>query len=101
MKYILLLLLTGCAMDWTTQAMESDSKQYREPLVMTKNYATIRVYWKTEDEIVKFCGGGNACALPVGEETYIYTVKPRSWNDSPRLRRLGHEVSHALGAKHE
>ncbi len=98
-----LVVMAGCAgVEWTTQAMETDSKQYAQPLKLTKNQAKIIVFWKEESEIGAFCGnGGNACALNVGDETYIYTPKPRGWNDSPRLRRLGHEVLHALGGKHE
>lgn len=98
-----LIVLAGCAgMEWTTMQMESDSKQYSEPLKLTKNRVTVTVYWKTAEELKKICGG-NGCAVPITSEgeCNIFTEKPRSWNSAPLQKRLGHEFLHCLGGQHE
>jgi len=96
-----LIVMAGCtAVEWTTQSMEADSKQYSQPLKLTKNRVTVTVYWK--DDIAKFCNNGaNACALLVEDECYIYIPKVSGWNNAPMQKRLGHELLHCLGGKHE
>jgi len=100
-----LIALAGCAgVEWTTQAMESDSIQYSNALKMTKNRVTVTVFWKDDSEIAKFCNnGGNACAVlnEHDAECIIYTPKPRSWNSATLQKRLGHEMLHCFGGKHE
>jgi hypothetical protein len=42
-----------------------------------------------------------ACAVDRGGYCIVYAVKPKDFNDVGALARLGHEVLHCLGGKHE
>lgn len=41
-----------------------------------------------------------ACAQREGDRCFVFTPKPRDFNDAGALARLGHEVFHCLGADH-
>lgn len=98
-----LAVMAGCAgIEYTTQEMESDSRHYTAPLKVETGRAIVNVLWVPLEQMPVYCGTGvKACAVPVGDEWFVYTEKPRSWNDSARLRRLGHEVLHSLNSRHE
>lgn len=98
-----LVVLAGCAgLEYTTQEAESDSKSYAAPLNVVKGRAIVNVLWVPLSQMELYCGkNANACAMQSGNEWFIYTEPPRSWNDSARLRRLGHEISHVFPGRHE
>lgn len=84
MRWVVLLLLCGCATPYT-------------PPSLTR--ACVNVRWSSPDEIKAACGVGNAGCWKLVEAT-IYTEKPDSFDD-PKVHILGHELMHALGARHE
>jgi len=97
-----LIGLAGCAVDLVSYAEENDSKHYSAPLSFSSGRAIVNVIWVPAERMREYCGPDQvACARPVSGEWLIYTEKPRSWNNTARLRRLGHEVAHALGSRHE
>lgn len=104
MKWLACLLLCGCAnMPLTDMAMETDSMQYAAPLKLKNGVeVTITVNYVPRENMQVFCRPKeNACINLLNDGRWIiYTEAPRSWNDSARLRRLGHEVLHALGEAH-
>lgn len=99
-----LAVMAGCAgLDYTTQAMESDSKAYAAPLNVSKGRAIVNVLWVPLNQISDYCGKeANACTYRLDSgEWQIVTEPPRSWNDSARLRRVGHELAHVFNGRHE
>lgn len=96
-----LMVLAGCAgIEYTTMALETDSRQYAAPLDMRANRVTVTVFWR--DDLTGYCQpGANACAQVTDAECFIYTPAPKSWNSAPLLKRLGHEFAHCLGGRHE
>lgn len=99
-----LAVMAGCAgLEYTTQEMESDSKSYAAPLNVVRGRAIVNVLWVPLSQMELYCGkNANACAMRMDNgEWQIVTEPPRSWQDSARLRRLGHELSHVFSARHE
>lgn len=99
--YAMCLLAAGCTgIELTTYQMENSSMHYAAPLVTDRNRVTVTVWWK--EDVTQSCPkGAMACAMLVDSECFVYAQKPRSWNDSVRLRTFGHEALHCLSATHE
>ena len=95
------LLASGCAgVELTSYAMENASMHYAAPLALDRNRVTVTVWWK--EDVSQSCpAGALACAMLVDNECFVYAQKPRSWNDSVKLRTLGHEILHCFGGEHE
>jgi hypothetical protein len=99
--YAMCLLAAGCTgIELTSYQMENSSMHYSQPLTMNRNRVTVTVFWR--EDVSQSCPtGAMACAMSVDNECFVYAQKPRSWNDSVRLRTFGHELSHCLSAEHE
>ena len=79
------------------------------PLPMTRDAdrqsACVSVRWSTPAQIIAACGldpvsgrPNQACYL---DGSIIVAPKPAGWGDEAALLSLGHELFHALGARHD
>lgn len=60
------------------------------------------VEWLSREKIKRVCPqGSHSCATVGLEMNRIYAVRPESWDDSPVIQLLGHEVLHNMGATHQ
>jgi hypothetical protein len=98
--YAMCLLAAGCTgIELTSYQMENASMHYTAPLVTDRNRVTVTVWWK--EDVSQSCPkGAMACTMLVDSECFVYAQKPR-WNDSVKLRTLGHEIMHCYGGQHE
>ena len=90
MRYILCLFLSGCA----------TNLEYISPPILTTICLTVN--WSTKEQIKEICSG-HACGevgFTGGGCSNIWVERPDSFGDEERLRLLGHEVLHSLGATH-
>lgn len=101
MTRVLLLILTllsasGCA------ALQQPAQPYVQPPKL--NSVTVVVLWASPEVIKARCGQGAAACSTVGrfdgDTAFILAPMPTSFSDDERLRLLGHELLHALGAMH-
>ena len=78
------------------------------PMALTRDadreMACVAVQWTPRDQIVNYCGRDNIYGLPnqacLMDGYRIVSPKPRDWNDETAMISLGHELYHALGARH-
>jgi hypothetical protein len=95
----LCLALSGCAVAPTGSS----------PMQLTrdtdKQMACVAVQWTPREEIANYCGrdpvyglSNQACLM---NGYTIVSRKPKDWNDEAAMISLGHELYHALGAKHD
>ena len=79
------------------------------PMVLTKDadrqLACVAVQWTPKEQIAGYCGRDNVYGLPnqacLVDGYRIVSPKPRDWNDEAAMVSLGHELYHALGARHD
>lgn len=69
----------------------------------TKTKVCVQVQWVTPQKAADICKGGSACWFPsaTGHHDLIVATQPKDFNDEWALMILGHELFHALGAKHD
>ncbi len=69
-----------------------------------RQLACVAVQWTPREQIVNYCGRDNVYGLPnqacLVDGYRIVSPKPRDWNDETAMISLGHELYHALGARH-
>lgn len=74
------------------------------PLPMTRDadrmHVSIVVQWATPEQIATMCKSERSMGCLIGDQL-IVTRKPTNWGDEAALLSLGHEVYHALGARHD
>jgi hypothetical protein len=95
MRLLPLLLLSGCAAPcmaphWTSQGIASEGD--------------IRLKWRvvTEQEAKAKCGNhAFGCAEVFPGLTLITISEGVGFEQECKLARLGHEVNHAMGARHD
>lgn len=71
----------------------------------TLDSVQITVVWVTPDRIHGTCGNEHAYACATvgtfdNPRSTIYAIRPNSFSDTVRVEALGHELLHALGARH-
>jgi hypothetical protein len=79
-----------------------------------RTFTSVQMHWVAASDINQVCsklgasdGSGDtytACALSDPQNPGvcdIYTVEPDSFDDTPNVTLLGHEMWHCLGAKHK
>jgi hypothetical protein len=104
MKWLAFLLLFGCY---------SITGYDQQPEMTKAGMAThldVNVVWvDSVDEVNRICPPqpnwmNVACARPKVDGDYskctIYALKPKDFNDVPKLAILGHELMHCTGAEH-
>ena len=95
-----MVALAGCSLPLVTNEEMMDSMWYTNPLNMPKDKVTVTVIWK--ENVAEACPvGAHACMRHSSDGCFIYTQKPKSWNDNVMLKRLGHELAHCFGGVHE
>jgi len=78
-------------------------------MVLTKDadrqLACVAVQWTPKEQIAGYCGRDNVYGLPnqacLVDGYMIISRKPTNWNDEAAMVSLGHELYHALGARHD
>lgn len=103
MRSLTLGLLFGVAL-FSAQAAD----RYPPSAKSTRTTVTVHVVWlenqKTVDAVCSTLAGGSPEGKIAGcyfeTNSTIYTVQPKSFNDTYWLSILGHEFWHALGAEH-
>lgn len=91
---LLIFMVTGCA--------TTEREFIQRP---TLNAVTIQVVWFDSEATLRGCPAGTHACATVGTlsnpYSFMYLVKPRSWDDRERICNAGHELMHALGGTHE
>ncbi len=78
-------------------------------MVLTKDadrqLACVAGQWSPKEQIAGYCGRDNVYGLPnqacLVDGYMIISRKPQGWNDEAAMVSLGHELYHALGARHD
>lgn len=79
-----------------------DQKYSAPPAI---NQVALTVVWVDAAKIAEVCKNQHAYACATigsaqNPASTIYAMEPRSFSDNVRVEALGHELLHALGAKH-
>jgi len=102
--------LLGVVVAWSIAfAQETVNwKPYTVYVEPNKTTATLRVEFKTVEQVRSLCSGAVGCIKGTMDEKgnfigvpLIIAPKPTSFNDQFALIILGHEVLHVLGAYHD
>ena len=108
MRYLLALLLTGCAYQVTDYPTQPEMTVGIDRSV---EVVDLRVHWHNSvDELAHSCKDSRpmfvvyGCAKWVVQDGRSYCViqaiPPKDFNDIPLLAVLGHELVHCFGARH-
>ena len=109
------MLVAGCSVPNNVQ--NSQALVYSTFIEPVREEANVTVAWVASDIVSKVCvslgvndgvepGTYDGCAVikisaDGSAQCTIYSTKPKSFNDKPKLQLLGHELMHCFGAKHE